>query len=208
MGFLMKSAEDIVAFKGDRNYLQGPDIFNRLLAFAMSDAVDAEVIDIRFAAHGFIQTNDVTMRSFSSLEEIGEGEWPSTLTVNVGDEQCIVAMKARAPLSATPVRQPFDEASLQAAMQIDGQRILISPPLPHSLIEVAVSMKKKLMQAVFPAEKVKWVFVRADLKALPGTVSENVTITCRTAAPGRIYRSDLAVDGVDLGTLYFIGMKQ
>ena len=208
MGLLMTGIDDLIAFKGDRPYIQGPDILNRLLAFAAAGVASASVTDIRFAAHGFIQSNHITMKSFSSLEEIGEGEWPSTLTARIDGEPRIVAIKARAPQSAAPLRQPFDEGNLQASMLLDGQSILFSAPLPYSLIEVAVSMKKKLMQTIFPDEKVKWVFVRADLKTLPAAVSENVTVTCRTSAPGRIYRSDLAVDGSEIGTLYFIGIKQ
>jgi hypothetical protein len=209
MGILMTTIDDSIAFKGDRNYLQGPDIFNRLLAFIASDVPGAVATDLHFAAHGFIDTNHVVLKSFSSIEEVAEGEWPSTMTATIGGVPHVVAMKGRAPAAHEALRAPYDEATLQKAMELDGELISFSAPLPHSLIEVAVSMKKKLMQTLFPQEKVKWVFVRADLKALPAEISDRVCVTSRTPrAPSRIYRSSLQVDGVDIGTLYFIGIKQ
>jgi hypothetical protein len=69
-------------------------------------------------------------------------------------------------------------------------------------------MKKKLMQILFPKENVKWVFVRAELERVPLNVTQRLIVTCKTLSPGRIYRSSLAVDGVDIGSLYFIGIRK
>jgi hypothetical protein len=189
-----------IPFKGSRSYLQGPDLLEALLDMAESEG---DVGSIRFAAHGFIKQNAVELESRPGRAEPPASEWPARLQAEVsGNWRTYLARPAAAP-SAERLEKPFDEESLWARCTIEGFRIFLAGQSSFAPIETLVSMKKRLMQTLFPQIDRRWIFVRAQLSGrVPvGTAFE---VDSRTRTPGRLFVSDIAVDGRSCGELHFM----
>lgn len=190
-------------FKGRRDYIQGPDMFNALTDAAGKDGLRS----IRFTAHGFVRTPvcnlylsddpnglaDVAdIRARCQFEKDGKMRWLA-LTEGAGD-------------AASGGRYDYDEERLVAASRMEGESIALIQPSPFSFIESIVAMCKHMHQQMFPDVQGKWIFTRIDLDEVC-EVQEKLSLRFRHNMNYRLTKSDILFDGQKIGDLYFSLVK-
>ncbi|MGI9406480.1 MAG: hypothetical protein ACR2O4_08925 [Hyphomicrobiaceae bacterium] len=194
-----------IPFKGDRDYLQGPDLYNALFDF-LTEQPGTTLSQIQFIAHDFIRTNSVLLQRFDDPAAIDKHTWPSFIVARI--DNVVIAAAARGESENTERREePYDEGPVRETAEIDGNTIRCRAPFACSPIEQLVSMKKYLLQTMFPEQKVKWVYARSSFATPLDAASSEMAVSCVTKAPGRIYQSNVFCDGNPAGEIYFMGMS-
>lgn len=146
-------------FKGDRNYLQGPDIFNDTLSWLYSQR--GEILDIDFSFHH---------QAFHQLKVI-LGDLPESVKPVAVCSFSSSGRREKAYLIETnkiiKVRYPYSEEDIASRLKInlDKRSGVLCGETSFSEIETLVAMGKVLHQHVFPELKGKWLFVRARLRS-------------------------------------------
>ena len=191
-------------FKGARNYIQGPDIFN---AMTVADTDGIILNNIRFSVHGFVHKSLCHLYSSDTKEALntvpdirarcqfdknGITQW-LVLTESDGD-------------TAFVERNEYDEDRVISLCRLQDDGIILTQKSPFSFIETIVSMNKRLHQQLFPEVIGKWVFTRIELDTACYE-RENLALRFRHNMNYRLTKSDVLVNGEKLGDIYFSLVK-
>ena len=190
-------------FKGQRNYIQGPDILNAMLAVAPNGE---SLKNIRFVAHSFIETPSCDLYLAEDKQEFHDlAEVSARCHFDLHQRTLWLAMKP-STIVAPVRRSDFDEASLLALCQVKDDRITLERQSPFSFIETIVSMNKCLHQHMFADVAGKWIFTRLDLDE-DCERWQQIEIRLRHNMHYRLTKSDICVAGRKMGDLYFSLVK-
>jgi len=199
----MQKIEVTFRYKGDRDYIQGPDMFNMF----MRQFSEKNINMIRFSVHGFIKqvtcelyvsTDKTDLDKISGLEARCQGDVDGVLQY--------MGLKPSSVPGAEAGRYAYDEADLIRHCHVLEDGITLQGQSPFSFIETIVAMKKKLMESMFSEVEGKWVFTRIDLPQFCNT-SADLEIQFKHNMNFRILKSDILLNGDKVGDLYFSLVK-
>jgi hypothetical protein len=184
-------------FKGERKYIQGPDIFNETLDWLSGQC--AEIKDIDFAFHRLASHQ---LKITSTLDE---GVEPASVCAYTADgvRQRVYLVETDQPVIG---RYPYPEDEIVITMQPDlaARRGTLRGESAYSDIEVWVAMTKALHYKVFPQLQGKWLFVRGRF---PNYVRKSAgserTLYIAASFNDKLTRSEAMLDGVKVGEIYF-----
>jgi hypothetical protein len=196
-----------LCFKGERDYLQGGDLYN-----AVIDVLAQRYVPIRnfhLAFHGFLLT-------LPDMYLMREENRPLRATDAAADLRFKAGVDAEAMFgwlapSSRPVdcRMPFDEDKIRRHCTISGQTVSIRRDTRFTAIEVAVSMTKHLHNERLPIHEGRWIFTKIELsRPLDKDAAHHLDITLRDNIHNRLTRSEMAVDGARVGHIYFSLLKK
>lgn len=189
-----------VPFKGQRDYLQGPDLF---------DAVQVE-LQRQDMLQG--QRMVVAFRSFARRAcglEMGEvGAVPArppqaVASVQVGEaagRRLGWIVETDQPVTS---RVPFPEEEIVAVSNLNGQSIRLERRVPFRPAEIAVALTKHLHKTLFPAPGKRWIVSKIDMfRPLPDAGGGGMTIELLQSASMALTRSRVTC-GDAVGDLFF-----
>ncbi len=193
-------------FKGQRDYLQGGDLYDAACAILETNGYsDLRKIDVAFHK---------ILREGLDLEVL---ECP---VANAPTDAAAVFQFASADQSyaaylipnGQPVtnRDPYHEEQIVEACEFDlpQQQVTVSKPLPFSNIEILVAMNKALLQRLFPDSGGKWYFTRLQLS---GTVWNRTFAAMQVRLEANlnflVTRSAIVADGKPIGRIFFSLVK-
>lgn len=193
-----------LAFKGERNYVQGTTIFDETIRL-LSAAGHSQLNNLEFLIHKItsanlrlvIETHHDTAPAFDDIAVM-------KFVANGQPMHACIRPDAGVP----DVRVPYDESAVVDRCEIDAATRSIRLVLDDSgfsQIEVLVSMNKALHLAVLEKpEGTSWVFCRWDSPCwlLPADLS-GVTVTLKQTLGTRLTRADVELRGQVLGQIYF-----
>lgn len=194
-----------LGFKGERKYIQGPDILNQAMQCILQ-TYQGDLGNVEFLIHR-MTGNDLYLE-FESLDKgvVPEPDDIAILRLTVGNEQIQARIR---PDSGTPdQRVAYDESLVTKQCQLDAATRsikLVNDDSGFSQIEVLVSMNKALHLAVLdkPADT-SWVFCRWDSPVWPLRADlSGATVTLKQTLGTRLTRADVELDGQMLGQIYF-----
>jgi len=179
-------------FKGNRSYIQGPDIMTAILEYFSGQAVTD--IDVKF--NGICATN----------LNLVEGDECTDAKVNIGlsldgKEKVFQLLEAETNIDC---RYDYDEESLVKMTQLDmeGRQILLNGITGYSFYENVVAMNKCLLQRLYPEEQGKWYFTRIEQEEV---ISDDALITVKLIKNFnfRLTKSDVFIAAKKVGSVYF-----
>jgi hypothetical protein len=186
-------------FKGERNYVQGPDVLTSIL-----DALDvrcpgSRVSDIDIVFHCLAR---------SGLTLVADP--PADVQPAVQFSCRIAGERRKFGLiedgRAIASRQPYREEEIVAATEISPEERSASSSavLPYTDIERWVAMVKALHLAVYPGLAGKWLFVRGKFA---GCARQSAAATHRVVIEAnfnnKLTRSAVLVDSRRIGDIFF-----
>ncbi len=184
-------------FKGDRTYIQGPDIMAALLECF----VDKEIADIDVKFHGVSETN----LSLITGDELRDAKVNISLLVD-GEEQMFQMIESGEEIAC---RYEYDEDGLMSHCQLDldNQQVHLSAITGYSFYENFVAMNKRLLQSLYPEERGKWYFTRIEQTKL---ISDEALITVKLIKNFnfRLTKSDILLGDEKVGSVYFTMVKE
>jgi len=186
-------------FKGNRTYIQGPDLFNVMLA-GFPDGLRRQ---IRFSAHDFVHTpNCMSHLTTDKSELAGLSDIKARCQCELDGVDYWMALTALQTDSADGKRMPYDEERVTSQCRIEGHGIGLIGESPFSFIETLVSMNKYLHQQLFSDAVGKWIFTRIDLDQEYDAQS-GLALLLKHNLNYRLTKSEILLDGKRLGDIYF-----
>jgi hypothetical protein len=200
---MMKKFDLNLCYKGERQYIHGTDMLNKSVEL-LREQFQGEFAGFDFTIHRMSDSN-------LSLCLYPHDQAPELI------EQDIVALKFdaageswEARLKETEdqpdCRYPFDEESIVRLCAINSaeRSIQLQHEAQYSTIEILVAMTKALHLDVYPGLDANWMFCRWESPHWPLGVSLNGACVRLLQALGtRLTRSEVSLDGVILGHIYF-----
>lgn len=190
-----------LCFKGERDYLQGADIYQAVVE-AIRSELREPVGGIRMAIRRF----------FARQPDLLWADSPE-LSARPGDAvvDYTVELPPRRPggwlvESARPVecRLPFDEARIAMQCAFSDRTVEVMGELGFLPIEVVVAMTKQLHQRKLPAAAGRWIFTRIDLRRLLRQPDASaLSVTLEENLHNRLTRSSIVAGGEAIGSIYF-----
>ena len=185
-------------FKGTRDYVQGPDLFNALVAIHRPEALR----NIRFTVHGFVRNAHCEMfhaRSREALADLADVKARASFDRD-GVPQWVVLKESSTP---GPVqRTDYDEARVVDRCEIRERSAVLMGASPYTFIETIVSMNKHLHQSVFPDAVGKWIFTGIDL-GRGCAAREDLALRLGSDPNVRLTRAQIVHQGQPIGSLFF-----
>jgi len=193
-----------IPFKGNRTYIQGPDLYNAML----KELAGEQTHDIRFSAHGFIRKNSCILYIVDELSEVVDRlPLPAQLKYRTAEEEKFIFIEEGDTSDTTPKRIGYDERLIQQLCRIDEASISIVGTSPFSFIETVVSMKKEMLSQRYPDASGQWVFTKIELKNRFEEQNE-LKVQILHNMEFRLIKSSLFYKSEKIGHLYFSLVKK
>lgn len=192
----------MLSYKGEREYIQGGDIFNALADIA------SEV-----AGHSGAFVKRLAFRRFTRMACEVTTEQPNDSSKVIGqvrfglqhDSSHRDAWLVETGIDIT-TRQPFDEASLLANARLDEatRSVCLPSRSPHSPVEDVIALTKHLNYAISPEISGKWVLGQLELTEPLTDSYQALTIQMKNLIAGHFSANEIVVDGRRIGSVRFI----
>jgi hypothetical protein len=182
-------------YKGNRDYLQGADIYQAVNQFFK-------------AKGGFVNT--ISFRSFAKNQLQIKLEKPTSASSLIAAEGSVSYPTGEEPFwlvvtdETVNERYPFEESMITAAATMSENSVYIDNVLAFSLIELIVALCKYFSYADGPPLSGKWIFGKLIiLQELPESW-QSLRISRTTFLEGRFNRFSLSIDADHYGEILFI----
>lgn len=190
----MKKESQFV-FKGNRNYIQGTSLFNAIVNNVVDQGIEKGSLDVSFRKMVHSPVCVIENRGFQSEDAV-------TAHVSNGeDDKAFSLVLYEADSVEAPVRVEFDEEAVCQGALVDGNSITLADPKHKDLIELVVSLCKKLHLEVV-ADSKKWVFSRY-LGQFPIPEAKKVEIRIVKQVGVKLTKSDVLVNDEKIADLFF-----
>jgi len=189
-------------FKGDRDYVHGPDIYNAVVAWA-SAAFSAPVGAVDLIMHLLISRN-ATLVQLQDGERAPADPGPAAiLRMDVeGVRQTFFLVENERTVTC---RHPYDEESIVAGSTVDrhARSLTFRNETAYSTAQVLVALNKRLVQSLVPGAG-KWYVTRFVVpRPLPPVTDCDVRLELTAVMGERLTRTALYVAGEWAGEMYF-----
>lgn len=180
-------------FKGERNYVQGGDIFDALEAWFGDQ--EWQLLELSF--RGFSRRQMCCV-----LDNPGEDIKAEGVVIDRNGQRApFWLLETDEPVTE---RYPFDEDAITRHAQQDGKTISASATPGYSVIEQIIALTKALNYRLTPEVNGKWVFGQLRLNQPLPKNAEHFVIRQKTLLAGRFSVQEVALDGKVVGQIRFI----
>lgn len=185
-------------FKGDRNYIQGGDIFNCLEEAAPQLVQDQGAFVSAITFRQFTRKDCIIATKEPEAEKLVA---EATLRNDSGSTAEVWIEETEEEPAG---RYTFDEDSIVSPARLEGDTISGPCSSRYSPIEVAIALTKRLNYHRFPNPSGKWVFGQLELSERLPRECESLSVRMRSALAARFTVNDITTDGRLVGTMRFI----
>ena len=190
-------------FKGEREYVQGPDIFNGMNRALTREFGMRDICDLNFSIHRLTGSN-LVLSLLKREEELTVQQPVARLAFRSGEHAWkLIANEDRTAVTA---RKPYSEEPVHCCSIFDRDRsaLRIEKQLDYSDIELWVSQNKRLLQLLFPDQKGKWLFVKGEFDRYTEASAYSYSeLHLLHNFNFRLTKSEVIVDGISRGFIFF-----
>ena len=179
-------------FKGERNYVHGTDIYNKLKDITLS--FNPKKMDVRF--------NGMSKKSLI----VKKNADISLAKVNFSFESSGVEYRYSLIEGSTDIiaKSIYDENVILrlSALNLERKEVCQQSNSGYTFIENVVALNKYLLSSILTEKKGKWLFTRIEIERFADE-SSLVVIKLVKNFNYRIVKSDIYVDNDCIGSIYF-----
>jgi hypothetical protein len=188
------------SFKGDRDYVQGPDIFDETLKILLNEFKNIE--KIKYTAYLMLHTNATLTITDKFIKK--DYKTINSFIVFYSDN-----IKYHAIISANnnkiETSSHYTEEIVQKDSIIKENIIIFENSLPDSFTEITVSMNKHFLNTTNDASG-KWIVTKFDynnLKDISDIEGKTLKIELLKNTNNTLTKSLLYINNIAIGHLYF-----
>ena len=189
-------------FKGSRNYVQGPDIFESVLDKVQNDFDLNKLKKIKYAAHNMLYSNadlyiikDFKKEDFKVINSI--------ITFTFEDKKYYAIVTKNEKQISCKVK--YSEEIVRTHSKINNQTIIFKNILDDSLTEIIVSMNKFYLQETVTKDG-KWIvaqFEYGDLIKYFDIKNKILKLELVSNFNNKLTKNKVFIDNNLVGYLYF-----
>lgn len=146
--------------KGNRTYVQGPDIFDKTLD-GVRDFFKEYPSQVKGEFHRLLMHNAV-LRIYRDTEEIDYEKINAHFSIQIKNSSYPVAIiESQSPITSS---YEYDEHKVLDHLVIEHGAARMVAKAAYTYIEQIVAMTKKLHLTLYPDAKKKWLFTKIEIK--------------------------------------------
>lgn len=189
------------SLKGERDYIQGTEMFPCLLKKAINSDF-SKIIDLKFSINSMPHKDcDLIVEALNETIERPEN-YVCKMQIEYADgDQNLWLVESNREIKN---RYKYNENPLKEKAIIDNHSIILTEQMTYTTIEAIVSLKKHMVESVLSESKGKWIFTRLDLKTLFNLETfDEIKIVLTNASATRLVKSEIHVNKKMCGYIFF-----
>lgn len=189
------------SFKGDRTYVQGPDIFDQI--YNSLGLNYNKFSSISFSVHNFLNKSKASLLNVTNHENISKDSLIALFIFD--DNQNITNKYALYDDILNDYERPkisYDESIVTNHSIINENNITLSY-IKYSFLETIVSMNKFLLSNLFDKIKGKWIFTKISLISCNIDEINNLKISYVSNFKNKIFKSTVFLNSKEIGIIFF-----
>ncbi|WP_340111711.1 hypothetical protein [Maribellus mangrovi] len=194
-----------VSFKGQRNYVQGPDIFNKVTDILAQKKIHFLSISMTFNKMARTNIDLYLSDQKDSLNKEHNAYFEVIKDENVSLFGSIV--ENGDPITSRN-EYPEEEIFSLAKINKDSQTISLLETVEYSNTEIIVSLNKRLLQQLYPDKKGKWLFTRFEVSGDITNSYKDMVLILKKNMNFKLTKTEILLDGESVGFIYFSMINQ
>lgn len=183
-------------FKGERTYVQGPDIYNEVTERLRDDMREG---DFELSFHGLVRT-DVEL-SETKPQDKEALKFVCKYVSRDNRPKILFGVAGNQPVTRK-VAYCEEEIRNRATLRPETKEIELTMPSPYSFSENAVALNKYLLEVLFPAAAGKWIVTRIHIKKMSGEIYP-LKLVLKENFNFMLIKTEMTINGELIGFLYF-----
>jgi len=203
----MQKYELEFCFKGSRDYVQGPDIFDAVLEKLKNNFNLSELKKVKYAAHNMLYSN----ANLYVVENLNKEQYKtinSIITFNFKNKKnYAIVSKNDKKISC---RKEYSEEIVRTFSKINGKFIIFENVLDYTLTEIIVSMNKYYLQETV-TKNGKWIvtqFEYINLDKYFDIKGKILKLELLSNFNNKLTKSKIFIEDQLIGYLYFSLVKR
>lgn len=149
------------SFKGNRNYIQGADIYNNIITFINNKLKIYDVKKIDMSIHKE-SNKTLTVEVYKNKENKINNDVSCIFSFYNNHDRYVLLLTETDQLISSRYEYPEEEITKRCLISHNEKEIILTSQPSFTDMEIIVAMNKSLFETVFPSVK-KWWFTRLQL---------------------------------------------
>lgn len=186
-------------FKGNRTYVHGTDIFNKIVEYLHVKGIEVLSFDLSF--HG-IAKNNITV-SYEKPDNKTTLKFAFKYMDISSNKHILYGLENKKIIDC---RYEYKEDMICKASTIDiaKQEVKLSKCTGYTFIENIVALNKYLLENLFPSANGKWYFTRLQLKEkINIDNNDSIKLVFKSNFNFKLTKTEIYIKDKSLGFIYF-----
>jgi len=184
-------------FKGDRTYVHGTDIYNKIVEL-LSSQIKNEKFDLSF--HGIARKN------IDLVSQMPEHESSLKFVckyVGVNNHKNILYGVENSIDIECRYKYPEEDICNLSELNLQNQEVILEENSSFSFAENTVAINKYLLENLFPNVQGKWYFTRFQIKNKPSSDMYPLKLILKANFNFKLVKTEILIKDKSIGFIYF-----
>ena len=189
-------------FKGNRTYVHGTDIYNKIVEILNNDMKDTK-IDLSF--HGVAKKN--ILLSNKKPEDENLIKFVCKYTGENNERKILYGMERNHNITCQ-YTYPEEEICQLSDLDLENKEINLNKDTSYSFIENSVALNKYLLENLFPDVNGKWYFTRLQLLDVTTKKTYPLKLVLKANFNFKLTKTEIFISDKSMGYIYFSLVKE
>lgn len=194
----MKKQNLNFCFKGNRTYVHGTDIYNKLLDYVQNMKCGISSIDLSF--HG------ITKKNIEISEEKPQDEnllkFACRYTDQENNKTVLYGIENNDKIECR-YEYAEEDICILSELDLENQAVILKKDSSFSFIENTVAINKFLLENLFSDVKGKWYFTRLQIKEISEDKFYPLKLVLKANFNFKLTKTEIFIDEESIGFIYF-----
>lgn len=193
----MKEYDLDFCFKGNRTYVHGTDIYNKMIEI-LKNHMKKEKFDLSF--HGIAKSN------ISISEQMPEDESLLKFACKYfdknNDRKIYYGIENNKEIECR-YEYPEEDICKLAKLDFEKQEVILDAISSFSFVENTVALNKYLLEELFPDLDGKWYFTRFQIQEVPADDIYPLKLSLKANFNFKLTKTEIFINDISVGNVYF-----
>ena len=190
-------------FKGQRDYIQGPDIYNQVNQYIIDELNMKDIIRIDLIIHRLI-SNNLTVEMAKDTDSIKKENISAIFSFMHGDNKYTLLLFESNSKIECRLEFPEEEIVKKFTVDVKEKKIYLNANVDFTELEIITAMNKKLLKTLYPDLNRKWLFTRLQTDRYLKECNYNtIAVELQHNFNFKLTKSLIKIDDRERGYIYF-----
>ena len=190
-------------FKGQRDYIQGPDIYNKVNQFIIDGLNMKDIIRIDLIIHRLI-SNNLTVEMAKETDSIKKENTSAIFSFVHGDNKYTLQLFESDSKIECRFEFPEEEMVKKFSVDVKEKKIYLNTNIDFTELEIITAMNKQLLNTLYADLDRKWLFTRLQTDRYLNKCNYNsISVELLHNFNFKLTKSLIKIDDRERGYIYF-----